>query len=80
MRTGTDFDTTGPVTKEIKIYTNATINVEITVFLHNTYYGQQRNQTAIIKNKIKEDETNCLTILFVNNTTSVVAFENREFN
>ena len=43
MRTGTDFDTTGPVTKEIKIYTNATINVEITVFLHNTYYGWQRN-------------------------------------
>ena len=39
MHTGTDFDTIGPVTKLIKIYTNATINVKITALLHNTYYG-----------------------------------------
>ena len=39
MHTGTDFDTNGPVTKEIKICTNATINVKTTVYLHNTYYG-----------------------------------------
>ena len=43
MHTGTVFDTTGPVTKEIKIYTNATINVKTTVSLHNTYYGQPGN-------------------------------------
>ena len=28
MHAGTDFDTTGSVTKEIKIYTNATINLK----------------------------------------------------
>ena len=28
MHTGTNFDTIGPVTKGIKIYTNATINVK----------------------------------------------------
>ena len=28
MHTETDFDTIGPVTKEIKIYTNATINLK----------------------------------------------------
>ena len=39
MCTGTDFDTIGSVNKEIKIYTNATINVKATVSLHNTYYG-----------------------------------------
>ena len=39
MHKGTDFDTIGLVTKQIKIYTNATINVMITVSLHNAYYG-----------------------------------------
>ena len=28
MHEGTDFNTIGPVTKEIKIYTNATINLK----------------------------------------------------
>ena len=32
MLTGTDFDTTGPVTKEIKIYTNVKINVKESLF------------------------------------------------
>ena len=39
MHTEADFDTIRSVTKEIKIYTNATINVKTTVSLHNTYYG-----------------------------------------
>ena len=80
MHTETDFFTIGPVAKTIKIDTNATINVKTTVSMHNTYYGQPGKQTAIIKNEIEEDEMNCLTILFVCNTRSVVAFQISEFN
>ena len=41
MHTEIDFDTTGPVVKEIEIYTNTTINVKTTVskVSKNTDYG-----------------------------------------
>ena len=39
MHAWTDFDAIGPVTKEIKIYTNDTTNIKTTVSLRNTYYG-----------------------------------------
>lgn len=76
---GADFDTIGPVATEIKICTNTTVKVKITVSLHNNYYGWLGKQNVITKNKIKEDEMNGLTILFVNNTKSVVEFKISEF-
>ena len=39
MHTETDFDTIGPIAKETKICTNATINDKKTVSSHNTCYG-----------------------------------------
>ena len=39
MHTGTDVDTIAHVAKEINIFTNITMNVKITVALHNNYYG-----------------------------------------
>ena len=39
MHTGTDFDKIGSVAKKIKTFKITTINVKITVSLHNTYCG-----------------------------------------